>query len=323
MKAAVFTTYGSPDVVHITDMERPAPKDNEVLIKVRAASVNPIDWHGVRGKPYVMRALGGLRRPKSTRLGCDLAGQVEAIGSNVMHFKPGNAVFGGGLGMGAFAEYTCAPETALVMKPDNVTFEQAAAVPVAGFTALQALRDKGHLQHEQKTLINGAAGGVGTFAVQIARSFGADVTGVCSPRNVEMVRSLGADRVIDYTQKDFTKGTQRYGLLLDCVGNHSLSAFRRVLNPNGICVVVTGPNTRWLGPLLRFIQALALSPFVSQQFVPFVARPNQEDLSILRDLLASGKVTPVIDSTFSLSEVPKAIRYLEQGHARGKVVITV
>jgi len=324
MKAAIFRRYGPPDVVQIEDVEKCVPKDDEVLIKVRAASVNPLDWHGMRGKPYIMRMMGGaMREPKDTRLGFDVAGQVEAVGSNVTRFKPGDDVFGGTLGLGAFAEYSCAPESALVIKPDNVTFEQAASAPVAAFTALQALRDKGQLQPGQKVLINGAAGGVGTFAVQIAKSLGADVTGVCSSRNVDMVRSLGADQVIDYTREDFTRSSQRYDLLLDCVGNHSLSAFRRVLNPKGFCIIVAGPDGRWLGPLSRFITALALSPFVSQKLIPFIARPNKEDLTIISELMATGKVKPVIDKSYSLREVPEAIRYLEVGHARGKVVISL
>ena len=324
MKAILYHDYGSPDVLQVEEMEKPIPGDNEVLIKVRAASVNPVDWHGMRGKPYVMRMMGGLRQPKATRLGCDVAGQVEAVGRNVTQFKPGGEVFGGGLGLGAFAEYVCTSESsAFITKPANLTFEQAAAVPVAAFTALQGLRDKGQIQPGQKVLINGAAGGVGTFAVQIAKSFGADVTGVCSTRNVDIVRSLGADRVIDYTQEDFTKSGQRYDVILDAVGNHSLSAYRRVLNPKGICAIAAGPDGLWLGPLSRFIQALALSPFVSQEFLPFIARPNKEDLTIIRELMKSGKVTPVIDKCYRLTEVPDAIRHLEEGHARGKVVISL
>jgi len=321
LKAIVYCNYGSPDVLHCEEVGKPTVGDNEVLIKVRAASLNPIDWHGMRGRPYVMRILGGLRKPKATRLGCDVAGQVEAAGRNVTEFKPGDAVFGGGLGLGAFAEYVCASESAFVRKPDNVTFEQAASVPVAAFTALQGLRDQGHIQAGQKVLINGAAGGVGTFAVQMARSFGADVTGVCSTKNVDMVRSLGANRVIDYTQEDFTESGQRYDVIFDCVANHSLSACRRALTPKGICIVATGPNGKWIGPLARFIQALALSLFVSQKLAPIVARPNKRDLTTIRDLLATGKVVPVIDRYYSLREVPSAVRYLEQGHARGKVVV--
>jgi NADPH:quinone reductase-like Zn-dependent oxidoreductase len=322
MKASVYTRYGPPDVVQITDVEKPVPKDDEVLIKVRAASVNPLDWHFMRGEPYFVRILAGLRKPKITRLGVDLAGQVEAVGRNVTQFKPGDEVFG--TCRGAFAEYLCTSESALVMKPDNVTFEQAASVPIAAFTALQGLRDKGQIQPAQKILINGAAGGVGTFAVQIAKSFGADVTGVCSTRNVDMVRSIGADRVIDYTQQDFTKSGQRYDLIFDCIGNHSLLACRRVLTPKGIYIAVGGPSGRWMiGPLASAITAPVLSRFVSQNFVTFIAKLSKKDLTIMHELMKTGKVTPVIDRSYSLSEVPEAIRYLEGGHARGKVVITL
>jgi NADPH:quinone reductase-like Zn-dependent oxidoreductase len=322
MKAVVCTRYGPPDVVQIADVEKPVPKDNEVLIKVRAASVNPYDWHFMRGTPYLLRIAAGLRKPKDKRLGVDVAGQVEAMGRDVTQFKAGNAVFG--LCRGAFAGYACTPESKLGMKPENVTFEQAAAVPIAAFTALQGLRDKGRIQPGQRLLINGAAGGVGTFAVQIAKSFGADVTGVCSTRNVDMVRSIGADRVIDYTQEDFTTGTQRYDLILDCVGNHSLSACRHVLSPNGTYIIVGGPTGKWMiGFLARLIKALVLSWFVSHRLVVVGAKSRKEDLTILHDLMKSGKVTPVIDRRYTLSEVPEAIRYLEEGHARGKVLITL
>ncbi len=322
MKAIVYHNYGSPDVLKCEAIEKPTPGDDEVLIRVRAASVNPLDWHFMRGTPYFVRIIAGLRKPKVTRLGVDVAGQVEAVGRNVTQFKPGDAVFGSC--RGAFAEYVCTSESALVTKPDNVTFERAASVPVAAFTALQGLRDKGHIRPGQKVLINGAAGGVGTFAVQIAKSFGADVTGVCSTRNVDMVRSIGADQVIDYTEQDLAKSGQRYDLFFDCVGNHSLSACRRVLNPKGTYIAVGGPSGRWMiGPLARLITALVLSRFVSQKCVPFLARPNKEDLAIMHDLMEAGKVTPVIDKCYRLSEVPEAIRYLEEGHARGKVVITV
>ena len=321
MKAVVYYNYGSPDVLKCEEIEKPTAGDNEVLIKVRAASVNPFDWHFMRGTPYIVRIQAGLRKPKVTRLGVDVAGQVEAVGRNVTQFKPGDEVFGAC--RGAFAEYACTSESALVMKPDNVTFEQAASAPVAAFTALQGLRDKGQIQPGQKVLINGAAGGVGTFAVQIAKWFGADVTGVCSTRNADMVRSIGADRVIDYTQEDFAKSGQRYDLFFDCVGNHSLLACRRVLNPKGIYIVVGGPDGRWLGPLARVIKTLVLSRFVSQNLVMFLARRSKEDLTIMHELMKAGKVTPVIDKRYKLSEVPEAIRYLEEGHARGKVVITL
>jgi NADPH:quinone reductase-like Zn-dependent oxidoreductase len=322
MRAAIYTRYGPPEVVRIAEVEKPVPKDDEVLIKVRAASVNPLDWHFVRGTPYFLRLLAGLRKPKDKRLGVDMAGQVEAVGRNVTQFKPGEAVFGSC--RGAFAEYACTAESALVSKPDNVPFEQAASAPVAAFTALQGLRDKGQIQPGQKVLINGAAGGVGTFAVQIAKSFGAEVTGVCSTRNVDIVGAIGADRVIDYTREDFTKMGQRYDLFLDCVGNHSLLACRRVLNPKGIYVPVGGTSGPWMiGPLARALATLVLSWFVSQKLVKFfLARSNKDDLGIMREFMESGKVTPVIDRRYSLSEVPEAIRYLEEAHARGKVVIT-
>jgi NADPH:quinone reductase-like Zn-dependent oxidoreductase len=327
MKAA-YTRYGPPDVVEVNDLDKPVPRDNEVLIKVRAASVNPLDWKTMTGGPFIVRLLLGLRKPKIKHLGFDVAGQVEAVGRNVTQFKPGDAVFG--TCRGAFAEYACTCESArvmksaLVMKPDNVTFEQAACVPTAALTALQGLRDKGQIQPGQKVLINGAAGGVGTFAVQIAKSFGTDVTGVCSTRNVDMVRSIGADRVIDYTQEDFTRSGQRYDLLFDAVGNHSLSACRRVLVPKGILIMVGAPNdARLIGLLARLIGALVLSVFVSQKLVIFLAKSTKEDLTIVGELMATGKVIPVIDRRFSLSEVPEALRYLEEGHARGKVAITL
>jgi NADPH:quinone reductase-like Zn-dependent oxidoreductase len=333
MKAIVYHNYGSPDVLKCEEIEKPIAKDDQVLIKVRAASVNPLDEGLMKGGG---RVVTGLRKPKVTRLGVDVAGQVEAVGSNVTQFKPGDEVFGVCIRnpqdsavkvwvpQGAFAEYACAPESALVMKPSNVTFEQAASAPVASFTALQGLRDKGHIQPGEKVLINGAAGGVGTFAVQIAKSFGADVTGVCSTRNVDMVRSIGADRVIDYTHEDFTKSGGRYDLLFDCVGNHSLSACRRVLNAKGICIMVGERSGRgMIGILVRVITALVLSRFVSQKFVTFLARPSKEDLNIMHDLMKAGKVKPVIDKCYWLSEVPEAIRYLGEGHARGKVGITL
>jgi NADPH:quinone reductase-like Zn-dependent oxidoreductase len=322
MKAIIHYDYGSPDVLQFEGVEKPVPNDNQVLVRVRAASVNPADWHLMRGTPYLGRILmTGLRKPKITRLGIDIAGEVEAVGRNVTQFKPGDEVFGSA--RGAFAEYVCTPERALAMKPDNMTFEQAASVPVAAITALQGLRDKGKIQPGQKVLINGASGGVGTFAIQIAKSFGADVTGVCSTKNAEMVRSLGADQVIDYTKEDFTKSAQRYDLILDNVGNHSLSDCRRVLNPHGKYIMIGGPSGRWVAPLDRVISALVLSRFVKQDIIFFIAKLNKEDLTILRDFMQAGKVTPVIDRTYKLSQVPEAIRYLEEGHARGKVAITV
>ncbi len=325
MKAIVYCDYGLANL-KLQDIEKPTPNDDQVLVRVRAASVNPYDWHFIEGTPYIMRLMGvGLRKPKDTQLGVDFAGTVEAVGKNVTQFKPGDDVFGGR--GGAFAEYVCArANRAVALKPANLTFEQAASVNIAGITALQALRDKGNVQAGQKVLINGASGGVGTFAVQIAKSFGADVTGVCSTRNVDLVRSLGADRVIDYTKEDFAKGEQRYDVILDNVPNHSLSECRRILNPKGKYIMIGGggPNdSRWVGPFGRVIHTLLLSPFISQKMGMMMADANQKDLTILADLMQSGKVKPVIDRTYKLSEVPAAIAYLEQGHARGKVVITV
>ena len=322
MKAIVYTEYGPPEVLQFTEVAKPTPKDDEVLIRIHAASLNPLDWHFMRGSPYAMRIAAGLRRPKVTRLGVDVSGRLEAVGKNVKQFKPGDEVFG--VCRGAFAEYGCASEDKLVLKPANVTFEQAAAVPVAAVTALQGLRDKGQLQRGQKVLINGAAGGVGTFAVQIAKVFGADVTGVCSTRNMDMVRSIGARHVVDYTKEDFTRSGQRYDLIFDIVGNHSLSDCRRALTPEGTLVLVGGPDKgRWLGPLTGVLKAVVMSWFVSQKLRPFLAHLNKDDLMVMRELLEAGKVTPVIDRTYPLSEVPDAIRYLEEGHARGKVVITI
>jgi len=324
MKAILCHNYGSPDVLKCEEIEKPTPGENEVLIGVRAAAVNPLDSHLMKGTPYIGRIMTGLRKPKITRPGVDVAGRVEAVGRNVTQFKPGDEVFGSC--RGAFAEYACTSESALVRKPDNVTFEQAASVPVAAITALQGLRDKGRIQPGQKVLINGAAGGVGTLAVQVAKWFGADVTGVCSTRNVDMVRSIGADRVIDYTQQDFTRSGQRYDLIFDLVANHSLLACRRILNPKGIYIgagVLGRRGLSMIGLLARFIIAPVLSRFLSQNFLMFMARLSKEDLTIMRELMEAGKVTPVIDRRYRLSEVPEAIRYLEEGHARGKVVITL
>jgi NADPH:quinone reductase-like Zn-dependent oxidoreductase len=323
MKAIVYRCYGSPEVLELEDVAKPTPADNEVLVKVQAASVNPLDWHYMRGKPYVMRLSSGLGKPKDARFGVDFAGTVEAVGRNVQRFKPGDEVFGGK--SGAFAQYvTVREDRALALKPANITFEQAAAVPVAAITALQALRDKGQLKPGQKVLVNGASGGVGTFAVQIAKSLGAEVTGVCSTRNVELVRSIGADHVIDYRQEDFTQGARRYDLIIDNVGNHPLLAYKRVLNPSGIVVMVGGSSEDpWIGPLVRPLTGVALSPFVSQQFVMLLAELNQEDMGVLRDLLAAGTLKPVIDRRYTLAEVPVAVAYLEGGRARGKVVIGV
>jgi NADPH:quinone reductase-like Zn-dependent oxidoreductase len=322
MKAIVYHDYGSPDVLKCEEIEKPAPGGGEVLIKVRAASVNPVDWHFMRGTPYFVRIVAGLRKPKFTGLGVDAAGVVEAVGRDVTQFKPGDEVFGAC--RGAFAEYACAPESRLALKPKNVTFEQAASAPVAALTALQSLRDKGQVRPGQKVLINGASGGVGTFAVQIAKSFGADVTGVCSTRNVEMVRAVGADQVVDYTRDDFTRGVRRYDLILDCVGNHSLSANRRVLNPGGTYIGVGGPKGRWMiAPLASMLTWAVLSRFVSRKVVTVLAKPRKEDLALAGELIEAGRVTPVIDRRYCLSEAPEAVRYLEEGHARGKVIITL
>jgi NADPH:quinone reductase-like Zn-dependent oxidoreductase len=340
MKAIVCYNYGSPDVLECVELEKPSPADNDVLIQVRAASVNPLDLATLQSMPFVFRMLFGLRKPTAAqpgRPGVDLAGRVEAVGRNVTQFKPGDDVFGVCVSdpkaagakawvhhQGAFAEYVCAPQSALAIKPENVTFEQAASVPVAALTALQGLRDKGKIQPGQKVLINGAAGGVGTFAVQIAKSFGAEVTGVCSTRNLDMVRAIGADQVIDYTREDFIQRGQRYDLILDCVGNHSPAECTRVLNPNGRCVMVGDMTGRGaVGMLSRLLTALVLAPFVSQKLVTLLARPNQKDLIVLHDLMQAGKVIPVIDKRYRLSEAAEALRYLAEKHARGKLVIVL
>jgi NADPH:quinone reductase-like Zn-dependent oxidoreductase len=321
VKAIVYHEYGPPDVLKCAEIEKPTAGDDEVLIRVRAASVNPRDWHFMRGAPYMIRIMTGLQKPEKGRLGADLAGEVEAVGRSVTQFQPGDQVFGASFG--AFAEYVCAGEKAVALKPANLTFEQAAAMPTGGLTALQALR-KGQIQPGQKVLINGAAGGVGTFAVPIAKSFGAKVTGVCSTKNVGMVRSIGADHVIDYTLEDFTKGDQRYDLIFDCVGNHSLSACRRVMSREGTYLMVGGSDGgRWMGPLARGLKAVLLSRFVSQNLVMFLTSSQQEDLVTLKQLAESKTVTPVIDRTYPLNELPEAIRYLEEGHARGKVVVAL
>jgi len=327
MKAIVYCDYGVANL-KLEEIEKPVPNDDQILVKVRAASVNPYDWHFVEGTPYVMRAIAGvgLRKPKDIRLGVDFAGTVEAVGKNVTQFKPGDEVFGGR--GGAFAEYVCPRATrAVALKPASVSFADAASVNIAGITALQALRDKGKVQAGQKVLINGASGGVGTFAVQIAKSLGADVTGVCSTRNVDLVKSLGADHVIDYTKEDFTKGAERYDVMLDNVGNRSLSECRQVLTPNGKYVLIGGGGANeqgFLGGLGKALWAMVFSKFVNQQMGMMMAEPTQKDLTLLADMMQSGKVKPVIDRTYkSLGETPDAIRYLEEGHARGKVIITV
>jgi NADPH:quinone reductase-like Zn-dependent oxidoreductase len=324
MKAVVYCDYGVANL-KFQDVEKPTPADDQLLVRVRAASVNPLDWHFVEGTPFVMRALAaGLRKPKETQLGVDFAGTVEAVGKNVTKFKPGDEVFGGRTG--AFADYVCVRESrAVALKPASITFEQAASVPIAAITALQALRDKGEIQAGQKVLINGASGGVGTFAVQIAKSYGAEVTGVCSTRNLDLVRSLGADHIIDYTKEDFTKTDQPYDVIIDNVGNRSLSECRRALKPKGILVLVGGGGANeqgLIGPMAKPIKAMLLSPFVSQKVGMILAELNHDDLAFLADLMQSGKMKPVIDRTYKLSDVPEAIKYVEQGHARGKVVIT-
>lgn len=324
MKAILYMEYGSPDVLVFKDVEKPTPKDNEVLVKVHAASANPLDWHLMRAEPFLARLGNGLLKPKNTKLGADVAGRVEAVGRSITQFQVGDDVFGGLTfkDLGSFAEYVCVSEEFLALKPTNSSFEAAAAVPIAAFTALQGLRNKGRIQQGQKVLINGASGGVGTFAVQMAKSFGTEVTGVCSTRNLDLVRSIGADHVIDYTKEDFTRNGQRYDLIFDAVGNRSVSDYQRALSPNGICSVAG------FTVLSRLFQVVFLGAWVSMtgsQKIGLMetARPNKKDLLILKELLESGKVIPVIDRTYPFSEVPEAIRYLEKGHAQGKVVIVV
>ena len=323
MRAIVRDTYGSPDVLELQEIDKPDVTEDELLVRVRAASVNPVDWHSLTGTPYIVHLQDGLRTPKSNRLGVDFAGQVEAVGTNVTQFRPGDEVFGGR--NGAFAEYVCVREDrGVVLKPANLTFEQAAAVPVAALTALQGLRDKGHLQPGQKVLINGASGGVGTFAVQIAKALGAEVTGVCSTRNVDLVRSLGADHVIDYTQEDFTRSDQRYDLMLDIAGSKSWSECRRILNPQAILVIVGGPKTnRLIGPVSHLVKVRLAALRSSQKVVFFLAKMNKADMVVLRGLLEAGDVTPVIERRYELSEIADALRYLGEGHAQAKIVVTV
>ena len=322
MKAIVYRCYGSPDVLTLEEIEKPAINDEEILVKVHAAGVNPLDWHYMRGSPYIMRLGTGMGKPKDIRLGVDFAGKVEAVGAKVRKFEVGDAVFGGGAG--AFGQYLVTREDrALAHKPENLMFEEAASVTVAAITALQALRDYGKVEQGQKVLINGASGGVGTFAVQIAKSMGAEVTGVCSTRNLAMVKSIGADHVIDYKNQDYTQGGQKYDVIIDMVGNRSLLENRGVLAPEGRMVIVGGPPGNWLGALVRPIKAMLLSPFVDQQFKMILARLDVDDLRTLADLMAAGEVTPVIDRLFKLSETPDAIRYSEQGHARGKIVVSI
>jgi NADPH:quinone reductase-like Zn-dependent oxidoreductase len=320
MKAIVYTRYGPPDVLQFKDVPTPAPADGEVLIKVRATSVNPLDWHFMRGEPWLLRLLMGLRQPKDTRLGVDVAGQVEAVGKNITQFKPGDEVFG--VGRGAWAEYACAREDQLALKPAGLSFEAAAAVPVAAITALQGLRDMGRIQPGCKVLIDGASGGVGTFAIQIAKSFGAEVTAVCSTSKVDTARAIGADHVIDYTREDFTRGAPRYDLILGANAYHSLFAYRRALGEDGVYVMAGGRATlsaMLLEPLLSMI----LSAMGRKKLRGFIAKLNKPDLMLLKGLLEEGKVAPVIDRSYPLSNMAEAVRYLEEGHARGKVVIPI
>ena len=326
MKAIVRDTYGSADVLELTDIDKPEPGDDEVLLRVHAASVNPADWHILRGVPYIARMQFGLGKPKDRVLGCDVAGHIEAVGNNVTMLQPGEEVFGSPFmhGLGAFAEWVCISEDLLAPKPANLSFEQVAAVPLAALTALQALRDQGRIEPGYKVLIIGASGGVGTFAVQIAKSFDAEVSGVCSTRNLEMVRALGAEHVIDYTQEDFTHSGQKYDLIFQLAGTLSPSECRSALTSNGTLLISSGESEgSWIGPLDRVIKALVLSPFVSQKMASFTVKPNREDLQLLKQFIEDGTITPVIDRTYPLAEVPEAIGYLEERHAQGKVVISV
>ncbi len=323
MKAIVYTKYGSPDVLQLKDVEKPTPRDNEVLIKIHAASVNAYDWHFLTADIFLIRLMGGgLLKPKNTRLGADVAGRVEAVGRNAKQFQPGDEVFGdlAGHGNGSFAEYVSASESAFALKPGNLSFEEAAAVPMAAVTALQGLRDEGQIHPGQKVLINGASGGVGTFAVQLAKYFGAEVTAVCSTRNLDQARSLGADHVIDYTKEDFTQSGQQYDLILAANGYHSLSAYKRALTPKGMYVMAGGS-------MAQIFEAMLLGSLMSKtggkKMGGVSAKPNQEDLAFMKGLLEAGKVVPVIDRRYPLRETAEALRYLGEGHARGKIVITV
>jgi NADPH:quinone reductase-like Zn-dependent oxidoreductase len=322
MKAIVYKEYGSPDVLEFKDVEKPTPGDDELLVKVYAASVNSADLHSLRADPFLVRLVSGLLKPKNTILGADIAGRVEAVGRNVKQFKPGDEVFGdiSGCGWGGFAEYVCPREDALALKPANITFEEAAAVPMAAVTALQGLRGKGQIQPGQKVLIHGASGGVGTFAVQIAKSFGAEVTAVGSTRNMDTMRSIGADHVIDYTREDFSQNGMQYDLIFAANGNRSISDYKRALAPKGIYVMSGGAPS-------QMYEAMLQGPWISmtgrKKMGNSLAKPNRTDLAFVKELLEAGKVVPVIDRRYPLSDVPDAIRYLEAGHAQGKVVITV
>ncbi|WP_405804006.1 NAD(P)-dependent alcohol dehydrogenase [Streptomyces sp. NBC_00210] len=322
MKAIVQDVYGSTDVLELRDIDPPTVGDGDVLVRVHAAGLDAGVWHLMTGLPYLLRLGGfGLRAPKNGVRGLDVAGRVEAVGRKVTRFQVGDEVFGAC--DGSFAEYACARDDRLAPKPENLTFEQAAAVPISAFTALQAVRDKGRVQAGQKVLVIGAAGGVGTFTVQLAKMFGADVTGVCSTTKADLVRSIGADDTIDYTREDFADGTRRYDVILDIAGNRSLSHLRRALAPAGTLVIVGGEGGRWLGGTDRLIRAFLLSPFTRQKLLGLISAERQEDLQLLKELIEAGKITPVIDRTYPLSEVPEAIGHLRSGHVRGKVVITV
>lgn len=321
MKAILFPRYGSPDVLQLTEVEKPVPNENQVLIKVVAASANPLDWHRMRGEPFIARMGEGLRKPTDTRLGADLAGRVEAVGKNVTEFKPGDEVFGA-IGAGSFAEYACTREKNLALKPGHISFEAAAAAPVVGLTALQGLRDTGQIRAGQKVLVNGASSGVGNFAVQLAKSYGTEVTGVCSTRNLEMVCSTGADHVVDYTREDFTRNGQTYDLIYDAIGNRSVSDYRRALTPKGKCVIAGFTS------LPRLFEHMIMGPWMSRRGdkkvgLMGVSNANKEDLLAIKELLETGKVVPVIDRRYPLRETAAAIRYLETMHARGKVIILV
>jgi NADPH:quinone reductase-like Zn-dependent oxidoreductase len=321
MNAIVYRAYGPPEVLRYEEIEKPTPTANEALIKIHAAALNPLDWHMMRGAPVFLRLFAGLRAPKNKQLGVDVAGTVEDVGREVTQFKPGDAVFG--TCNGAYAEYACTAESAVVKKPENVSFEEAASIAIAAFTAVQALRDKGKVRAGQKVLINGAAGGVGTFAVQIAKWMGAEVTGVCSTGNVELVQRLGAHFVVDYTREDFSAGAQHYDVIFDVVGNRTLSEFRRALTPRGTYIGCGGggPDRPASDMIGHMIGQMVLSLFVRQKLLGILAKRSQDDLNLMAELLATGKIKPVIDRCYRLSEVPDAIRYLEKGHARGKVVI--
>ena len=321
MKAIVYRRYGSPDILRLEEVDKPVPKDGDVLVRVRAASVNPLDWHLLRGQPYIVRPTSGWRKPKRNIPGVDVAGVVEAVGKDVTLVKPGDEVFGEKTR--SCAEYVCGPEKLFVHKPAKMTLEQAAAIPVGGVTALQALRERGGIQPGQKVLINGASGGVGTFAVQLAKHFGAEVTGVTSTPNVDLVRSLGADTVIDYTREDFTRGRQKYDLIVDNAGSRSLMAMRRALAPGGTAVMVGASKGNWVGPIARMLVGLQLSRIGDQTFKSMLTDIERDDLLFLKELVEAGRITSVIDRRYPLSEVPSALRYLETMRARGKVIITV